>query len=96
MAGKNGDTNQFTCPGTNNMYAQTHPKTGIQHQYDKSRDFLSRFAFRFEGYFNCGLCDHRNSRDCALANPENFDEQISFAEMWAYKPHTKRPHYKPF
>ena len=54
------------------------------------------FLSVFEGYFNCGQKDHRNTRDYASAKAGNFDKQRFFAEIWAYTPHTKRPDFKPF
>ena len=42
---------------------RTRPSTGLQHPYDKVKDLLSRFPTTFQGYFNCGQTDHKNTRD---------------------------------
>ena len=67
-----------------------HPVTGVEHPYDKDRNFLSRFPLGFKGCFNCGQNDHFSTRNCPMANAGNFDKQTFFSEMWAHKPHTKK------
>ena len=67
-----------------------HPETGLQHPYNKSDDFLSRFPLGFRGCYNCGQTDHRSTKECPLAQRGIFDKKTFFSEMWAHKPHTKR------
>ena len=71
----NGDTGNSSRTISNNIETRTHPDTGLQHPYDKSRDFISQFPIGFEGCFNCGQKDHRNTRECASAKAGNFDKQ---------------------
>ena len=63
-------------PLSRNLHIETriHPVTGLQHPFDKARNFLSRFPLGFRGCFNCGKTDHRNTRDCPLAQQGNFDK----------------------
>ena len=68
-------------------YRSTHiptwlyPSTGLQHSYDKDRNFLSQFPLGFEGCFNCGQTDHRNTRDCALAKRGSFNKKVFYGNM---------------
>ena len=43
----NEDTGNASCTVPNNIETQTHPDTGLQHPYDKSRDFIIRFPIGF-------------------------------------------------
>ena len=43
----NGDTGNSSCMVSNNIETRTHPDTGLQHSYDKSRDFISQFPIGF-------------------------------------------------
>ena len=67
-----------------------HPETGMQHPFDSSAIFLSRFPIGFQGCFNCGKTDHNCTRDCESAREGNFNKKNFFSEMWAHKPHTKK------
>ena len=68
-----------------------HPETGLEHPFDKDHNYLSRFPVDFKGCFNCGQTDHFSTRNCAAANNGDFNKQMFFNEMWAHKPHTKKP-----
>ena len=70
--------NNFGNNNFHNVETRTHPGTGLQHPYDKERDFLSRFPLGFEGCYNCGQKDHRNTRDCTMAKNGNFDKTHFF------------------
>ena len=70
--------NKFTDINSRNVETRTHSGTGLQHQYDKKKDFLGKFPVEFEGCYNCGQKNHRNTRDCTMAKNGNFDKQIFF------------------
>ena len=65
--GKDSQPVNLTVTSTVNSHS------GLQHPYDKERDFLSRFPVGFEGCYNCGQKDHRNTRDCTKAKNGNVD-----------------------
>ena len=73
----------------NQVDTRKHSTTGLQHLYNKDRDFLSRFPLGFKGCYNCGDTTHFRTRDCPSTNSGNFDKMTFFAEIWAHKPHTK-------
>ena len=45
-------------PNPHDVETRKHTGTGLQHPYDKERDFLSRFPVGFNGCYNCGQTDH--------------------------------------
>ena len=90
--------NSGTGSGTSNndssrpqVVTRTHPSTGLQHPYDKDRNYLSQFPVTFKGCFHCGDTNHSRTKDCPSAQAGTFDKTKFFSEMWAHKPHTKRP-----
>ena len=86
------DAGSFTrnSKPTSTVETRRHPVSGLQHPYDKDRDFLSRFPIHFSGCFNCGGTNYNNTRECPEAKNGNFDKKLFFSEMWAHKPHTKK------
>jgi len=86
-----------TAPTTPPMYipvqadveTQFNPETGLQHPFDSSSNYLSKYPLGFRGCYACGGTDHRSSKDCPLTHSGRFDKQSFFREMWAHKPHTK-------
>ena len=73
------------------VVTRAHPSTGLQHPYDKDRNYLSRFPVTFKGCFNCGDTNHWRTKDCPAAQAGTFDKTKFLTEMWAHKPHTKKP-----
>ena len=69
-----GDTSNSSCTVSNNNETRTHPDTSLQHSYDTSQDFISRFPIGFEGCVSCGQKYHRNTRECTSAKADNFDK----------------------
>ena len=66
-------------------------ETGLQHPYDSQRDYLSKYPLGFRGCYACGGEGHRNNRDCPKKLSGTFNKEEFFLELWAHKPHTKRP-----
>jgi hypothetical protein len=52
---------------------------------------LSKYPVGFRGCFSCGGEGHRNNRDCPKRLAGEFNKEEFFLELWAHKPHTKRP-----
>ena len=70
---------------------KTDPQSGLQHPFDKDIIFFNRFPVGFRGCYNCGKSNHFSSKFCLAAKSGNFNKKKFFNEMWAHKPHTKRP-----
>ena len=68
--------------------------TGLQHPYDREKDYLSKYPVGFRGCYACGKDDHRSSRECPLNQTGQFDKNVFFLEMWAHKPHTKKSQFE--
>ena len=68
-----------------------HPESGLQHPFDVSTNFLSRCPVDFEGCFNCGQADHWQTKFCPEAKNSTYNKTMFFNEMWAHKPHTRKP-----
>ena len=83
---KGGDQQRPADPPT-----KFNPSTGQFHPWNEERQYLSRFPLSFRGCFICGGTDHRGAKDCPVAQSGNYDKKQFFDELWAHKPHTKRP-----
>ena len=68
-----GGQNSY-APSNKIVDTKTHPETGLQHQFDKENNFLSKFPVDFRGYFNCGQTDHNSTKNCPAANNGNFNK----------------------
>ena len=66
---------------SNDVETCTHPVTGQQHPYDKTRNFLSQFPLGFLGCLKCGQLGHRNTWDYLNNRGGNFDKQLFFCEL---------------
>ena len=58
----NGNGNCNVSQNSTNMETRLCKETGVQHPYNKLRDYLSRFPLRFKGYYACGSKDHFSTR----------------------------------
>ena len=54
---------------------------------------MSKYPVGFHGCFSCGGDGHRNNRECPKRLAGDFNKEEFFLELWAHKPHTKRPAY---
>ena len=83
---QNGNQN-----GRKMVKTRKHPESGLQHPFNPDNKNFSRFPVEFKGYFNCGQTDHWHTKNFPTANNSNFNKTMFFNEMWAHKPHTKKP-----
>ena len=77
--------------GTPDVPTQRDPVTGIEYPFDAEYNFVSRFAVGFNGCFICGATNHFSRTDCPKGIRNKEERRLFFNEMWAHKPHTKRP-----
>ena len=77
--------------GSPSVPTQRDPATGIEYPFDSEYNFVSRFPLGFSGCFICGATNHYSRSDCPKGIRNKDERRLFFNEMWAHKPHTKRP-----